>query len=50
MCVEGWKRKEWNPSGIKVITREQAHQPEALDLRGGPATGEHVDLLGSQAM
>lgn len=50
MCVEGWKRKEWNPSGIKVITREQAHQPEALDLRGGPATGEHVDLLGSYAM
>lgn len=50
MCVEGWKRPEWNPAGIKVITREQAHKPEALDLRGGPQTGEHVDLLGSSAV
>ena len=22
MCVEGWKRKTWNPSGIKVTTVE----------------------------
>ena len=22
MCVEGWKRKTWNPSGIKVVTVE----------------------------
>jgi len=22
MCVEGWKRKRWNPAGIKVITVE----------------------------
>lgn len=22
MCVEGWKRKRWNPSGIKVVTVE----------------------------
>ena len=22
MCVEGWKRKRWNPGGIKVITVE----------------------------
>ncbi|CDZ96443.1 phospholipid:diacylglycerol acyltransferase [Phaffia rhodozyma] len=48
MCVEGWKRKEWNPAGIKVVTREQAHLPEALDLRGGATTGEHVDILGSE--
>ena len=22
MCVEGWKRKRWNPAGIKVVTVE----------------------------
>jgi hypothetical protein len=39
MCVEGWKRKEWNPAGVRVVTREQSHKPEALDLRGGVTTG-----------
>ncbi|KAL7413465.1 Lecithin:cholesterol acyltransferase-domain-containing protein [Mrakia frigida] len=48
MCVEGWKRKEWNPAGIKVVTREQSHLPEALDLRGGTTTGDHIDILGSR--
>jgi hypothetical protein len=22
LCVDGWKRKEFNPSGAKVVTRE----------------------------
>lgn len=22
MCVEGWKRKRWNPAGIKITTIE----------------------------
>lgn len=22
MCVEGWKRKRWNPAGIKITTVE----------------------------
>lgn len=22
MCVEGWKRKRWNPAGMKVVTIE----------------------------
>lgn len=22
MCVEGWKRKRWNPAGIKIVTVE----------------------------
>lgn len=24
MCVEGWKRKRWNPAGIKIVTYEVA--------------------------
>lgn len=26
MCVEGWKRKRWNPAGIKVTTVEVGFQ------------------------
>ena len=27
MCVEGWKRKRWNPAGIKVTTVEVLLRP-----------------------
>jgi phospholipid:diacylglycerol acyltransferase len=30
-----------------VITKEFKHEPEALDLRGGTTTGDHVDILGA---
>ena len=30
MCVEGWKRKRWNPSGIKVVTVEVFHNIKVL--------------------
>ncbi|CAG8767774.1 10705_t:CDS:2, partial [Acaulospora colombiana] len=41
MCVEGWRRKRWNPAGIKV-----PHQPEAYHFRGGASSGDHIDILG----
>lgn len=22
MCVEGWKRKTWNPAGVRIVTKE----------------------------
>ncbi|KAK0530863.1 phospholipid:diacylglycerol acyltransferase [Tilletia horrida] len=47
MCVEGWKRKRYNPAGIKVVTHEMRHAPEAMELRGGENTGDHVDILGA---
>ncbi|TXT12886.1 hypothetical protein VHUM_01287 [Vanrija humicola] len=48
MCVKGWKGKtRWNPAGIEVVTQEYKHQPESYDLRGGPLTSDHVDILGS---
>jgi len=46
MCVEGWKRKRYNPAGIKVVTHEILHSP-GLELRGGEHTGDHVDILGA---
>ena len=27
MCVEGWKRKRWNPAGIEVVTVEVRRAP-----------------------
>ncbi|KAK0551283.1 phospholipid:diacylglycerol acyltransferase [Tilletia horrida] len=47
MCVEGWKQKRYNPAGIKVVTHEMLHAPEAMELRGGQNTGDHVDILGA---
>ena len=28
MCVEGWKRKRWNPGGIKITTVEVLLRPK----------------------
>ncbi|KAI0233631.1 phospholipid:diacylglycerol acyltransferase [Massospora cicadina] len=52
MCVEGWKKRRFNPSGLKVITREFNHSvvPIYEDIRGGPDTGDHVDILGNTAL
>jgi phospholipid:diacylglycerol acyltransferase len=50
LCVDGWKRKELNPSGAKVVTREY---PDAKEFqvddptRGGPHAADHVDILGN---
>lgn len=38
MCVKGWKIDRFNPAKIPVITHEMDHEPEFLDLRGGPKT------------
>jgi len=58
MCVKGWKIDRFNPAKIPVITHEMDHEPEFLDLRGGPRTAgsypvlfyrltqDHVDILG----
>ncbi|KZO93943.1 phospholipid/diacylglycerol acyltransferase [Calocera viscosa TUFC12733] len=50
MCVEGWKHPRWNPAKIPVTVHEMLHEPETLDLRGGPKTADHIDVLGSTAL
>ncbi|OCH92023.1 Lecithin:cholesterol acyltransferase [Obba rivulosa] len=47
MCVEGWKRKRWNPAGMKVVTVELPHEPVLTIPRGGGTSSDHVDILGS---
>ncbi|PSS22692.1 hypothetical protein PHLCEN_2v2989 [Hermanssonia centrifuga] len=50
MCVEGWKRKRWNPAGMKVVTVELPHSPVPTIPRGGGTTADHVDILGNIAL
>ena len=52
MCIHGWRQNYLNPSNIKVITREYPHRPVSslADLRGGPLSSEHVDILGNEPL
>ena len=57
MCVKGWQRMSnaadavnLNPSAIKVVTKEYLDVPAAgssVNVRGGPKSGDHVDILGN---
>mmetsp|Transcript_8042 Transcript_8042/g.12284 ORF Transcript_8042/g.12284 Transcript_8042/m.12284 type:complete len:722 (+) Transcript_8042:464-2629(+) len=53
MCVDNWKKKRHNPSGVQVTTREYFHRQEFLvedPMRGGPRSADHVDILGNVDM
>lgn len=42
----------FNPGRVKVVTREYKHQPSSVvsDIRGGPRTADHIDLLGNHEL
>lgn len=42
-----WKHKRFNPHGVKSVVKEYQHHPTLFSLRGGPATANHVDILGN---
>ncbi|KAF1809380.1 LACT-domain-containing protein [Eremomyces bilateralis CBS 781.70] len=50
MCVRGWKYRRYNPAGVKIKTYEMPHEPERFSPRGGPNTGDHVDILGRASL
>jgi phospholipid:diacylglycerol acyltransferase len=52
MCHKGWRSRALNPAGMRVVTREFRHQPVSVyrDVRGGPHTADHVDILGNAAL
>jgi phospholipid:diacylglycerol acyltransferase len=50
MCNRGWHMKRYNPSGAKIVVREMAHEPDRFSPRGGPNTGDHVDILGRTSL
>ncbi|EXJ59573.1 phospholipid:diacylglycerol acyltransferase [Cladophialophora yegresii CBS 114405] len=51
MCAKGWRKiKRYNPSNIKITTFEMPHEPDRFSPRGGPNTGDHVDILGRSSL
>lgn len=50
MCNRGWKMRRYNPANIKVTTYEMPHEPDMFNPRGGPNTGDHVDILGRSSL
>ncbi|KAK6500651.1 hypothetical protein TWF506_003416 [Arthrobotrys conoides] len=50
MCSKGWKMKRFNPARIPIKTFEMLHEPQTFDMRGGPNTADHVDILGRQQL
>ncbi|KAL2796934.1 Lecithin:cholesterol acyltransferase-domain-containing protein [Aspergillus keveii] len=50
MCAKGWHIKRYNPSGIKIKVFEMPHEPDRFSPRGGPNTGDHVDILGRSSL
>lgn len=50
MCAKGWRIKRYNPAGAKVKVYEMPHEPDRFSPRGGPNTGDHVDILGRSSL
>ncbi|KAF2195520.1 LACT-domain-containing protein [Zopfia rhizophila CBS 207.26] len=50
MCAKGWKLKRYNPAGVQVKVFEMPHEPDRFSPRGGPNTGDHVDILGRSSL
>lgn len=40
----------YNPAGVKIKVYEMPHEPDRFSPRGGPNTGDHVDILGRQSL
>jgi phospholipid:diacylglycerol acyltransferase len=50
MCAKGWRMKRYNPAGVQIKTYEMPHEPDRFSPRGGPNTGDHVDILGRSSL
>ena len=50
MCNKGWNMHRYNPAGVKIKVYEMPDEPGRFSPRGGPKTGDHVDILGRQSL
>lgn len=50
MCNKGWQMKRYNPAGVKIKIVEMPDEPDRFSPRGGPNTGDHVDILGRSSL
>lgn len=50
MCNAGWHMHRYNPANVTIKVVEMPHDPDRFSPRGGPNTGDHVDILGRQSL
>lgn len=54
MCKKGWSNELRNPARIPCTVKEYPDTPppffERGRIRGGPASGDHIDLLGNEEL
>lgn len=50
VCNKAWRLKRYNPAGVRVTVVEMLHEPDRFSPRGGPNTGDHVDILGRSSL
>src|SRR5436305_1815034 len=56
VCSKAWKPaseggiQRYNPAGVNVKVYEMPHEPDRFCPRGGPNTGDHVDILGGSSL
>lgn len=50
MCNRGWHISRYNPAKIPITVAEMRHEPDRFNPRGGPNTGDHVDILGRSSL
>lgn len=50
MCNQGWNFDRYNPAKIPITVVEMPHEPDRFSPRGGPNTGDHVDILGRSSL
>ena len=51
MCAHGWRNiTRYNPANVKIKVYEMPHEPDRFSPRGGPNTGDHVDILGRSSL
>lgn len=50
VCNKAWRLKRYNPAGVRVTVVEMQHEPDRFSPRGGPNTGDHVDILGRSSL
>jgi len=52
MCIKGWQDERRNAARIPCTIKEYEDKPRTLlsggSIRGGPSSGDHIDLLGNE--
>merc|ERR1711971_1075764 len=52
MCLKGWRNERRNPARTPCVLKEYLNKPTTTigAIRGGPSSGDHIDLLGNEEL